>query len=115
MAKKSEQQKEIEHQIEDILKMKDKLVAERLRMEIRNRIIERQMNKLSNDLNELINKLVDAPPALTMDELRTAQINKGKAIMMLRNRLPNIPMLTAREMVEEALKSHTHDEQEFPS
>jgi hypothetical protein len=110
--KKSLQQKEIEKEIEVILKQKDKLVAERLRMEIRNRIIERLMNGLSAELHECINRLIEAPPALTQEEIRLAQINRGKAIMMLRGRLPNIPMDVAREMIDNALNSMPRDDSE---
>lgn len=106
---KTEQQKMIERDIEKILKQKDKLVAERLRMEIRNRIIERQMNKLSNDLNGLISQLLEAPPGLTQDEIKMAQINRGQAIMHLRKRLPDIPMDAARNMIDAALRGNTRD------
>lgn len=103
MAKKSEEHRRLEKCIETILKKKDKLVAERLRMEIRNRIVEREMNKLSNELNGLIDQIVKTKPALTDEEFGVARNNKLRAALMLRQRCPDIPMDIAREMVDEAL------------
>lgn len=108
--KKSQEQRNIEKEIELVLKKKDKLVAERLRMEIRNRIIERQMNTLSAELQTLINRLVEAPPALTMEEISAAQNNRGQAIMMLRKRLPNLPMEACREMIDSCLRESIYEE-----
>jgi hypothetical protein len=113
--KKSQEQKNIEKEIEIVLKKKDRLVAERLRMEIRNRIIERQMNTLSAELQTLINRLVEAPPALTMEEISAAQNNRGSAIMMLRKRLPNLPIDACREMIDDCLRSSNHEPEEMSS
>src|SRR6185312_7938321 len=109
-SKKSQEQKNLEREIEMVLKQKDKLVAKRLRMEIANRIIERQMNALSNTLNLLINKMMEAPVALTQAELRLAQVNRGRAIMAVHDRL-NLPMDAARAMVDDALRASPHEEE----
>ena len=110
--KKTEEQKRLEREIESILKKKDVLVSERLRMEIRNRIIEREMNKLSNELNDVINRIVETKPTLTKEEYRVATINKGRAVLMLRQRLPDLPMDAARDMVDRAMGPNTNESTE---
>lgn len=109
---KSIKEKSTQRDIERILRQKDKLVARRLRIEVENRIIERKMNTLSNELNALINTLLETPPTMNMEEIRVAQINRFHAIQMVRDRYPDLGMQDAKALVDQSMEASRREDGE---